>query len=72
MKKGITFKWEQVTRRQYNLQKTLINICQNGSGTKDERYEDCKQILKEAEKEGVIKYDEYGDWIKLVVEVLQI
>jgi len=58
--------------KQDRLQKTLINICHHGSGTVWERYENCKDILKSAYQEGVIEYYEYGDWLKMVIAVLEI
>jgi len=57
--------------KEHTLQRMILRRAE-GSGTPDEKYEDCKYLLKDAEKQGVIKYEEWQSWIEFVTKVLDI
>ena len=62
---------DKKTTKQDRLQKMLVSRC-HGSGTAYERYEDCKDMLKEAEREKIIAGSDWNDWVRLVTAVLGI
>lgn len=62
----------QRNRKQRLLQEAILCRCHHGSGTKWELYEDCKALLKDAEREGIIAGSDWNEWIELVTAVLEI
>jgi hypothetical protein len=57
-------------KKHRQLQQAILHRCHHGSGDKYQRYEDCKDLLKDAEREKIIAGSDWNEWVKLVCAVL--